>query len=466
MLGSYKFSLIHVASIALLAFLSGLVAYRFITIKQNAYHFDATQANPAINTHDACLSIGMKLVDENQFEQGLPFIEKALAKEPNNILTLKYAGQVYIFLNQNEKAIELYQRTVSLMPTNPAAYYNIGFAYAKACDIAKAIESLQTAIRLNPHYKAAHSLLAETYLMNGEFQKGWQELAWHFDNKFKPGSMNNIDLKGKKIVCPDVTGLGDTLQFIRYLKEFKSRGATIYFYGNNSKPLVPLLSRCGYIDKIVFDEKDLPKYDIVAPLMALPVLCDSNEKTIPRNIPYLEADPQLVAFWKEKLKHDTNFKVGISWHSEAKYEIEKPVLSRKSILLSYLYQFMKTPGVSFYSLQKFEGTEELKNLPPDVKMHEFGADFDNSHGRFMDTAAVMKNLDLVISVDTSVAHLAGGLDVPVWLMVPYPADWRWMLNRDDTPWYPKMKIFRQPVAGDWQAVAVGMTRDLQKLVAK
>ena len=200
--------------------------------------------------------------------------------------------------------------------------------------------------------------------------------------------------------------------------------------------------------------------------MSLPFFYKTTRETVPAEIPYLEADPNLVSHWHNTLNNDHNFKVGIVWEGSPYYESFKTSLSKKSIPLELFAPLAALPGVSLYSLQQMNGTDQLKNLPSGMLIHTFGDDFDSTNGRFMDTAAVIKNMDLILCVDTSVAHLAGALGAPVWMLVPLVADWRWMEQQSDSPWYPTMRIFRQTACGDWTTVMDTVINELSTLIKK
>jgi len=180
----------------------------------------------------------------------------------------------------------------------------------------------------------------------------------------------------------------------------------------------------------------------------------------------LYADKSLTEYWHQELTHDTNFKVGLCWQGNANYSTQslREAVKTKSLHVGMFEPLSRIPGVSLYSLQKVSGEDQLSNI--DFSVHTFDGDFDNSHGRFMDTAAVMKNLDLIITVDTSTAHIAGGLGVSTWVLLPYLADWRWLLDRTDSPWYPSMRLFNQPEKNGWESVIQDMVTALNTLLKK
>jgi hypothetical protein len=253
-------------------------------------------------------------------------------------------------------------------------------------------------------------------------------------------------------------GLGDTLQFIRYAPLVKERGGTVLVECPAS--LIPLLSSCAGIDRSVPEGSALPDFQVHVPLMSLPRIFGTTLATIPSNVPYLNADERLVESWREKLRSITEFKIGIAWQGNPNHKWDR----HRSIPLAQFAPLARLPGVRLVSLQKVHGTEQLKD--GHFPILDLGPDLDGSNGAFMDTAAVMKNLDLVVTTDTAIAHLAGALGVPVWVALSRIADWRWMFEREDSPWYPTMRLFRQSELGNWKPVFERMAGEVEKLLAK
>jgi hypothetical protein len=231
------------------------------------------------------------------------------------------------------------------------------------------------------------------------------------------------------------------------------------------KTLKPILSNCPYIDTIVTLGEQLPHYDDHLSLMALPILFPEKENTIPCNIPYLFPDKTLVEQWriffetqKQNVRH---LRVGLCWIADLKNDESRPPIAHRSISLEQLQPLLQLATVDFYSLQK-----DAQDLPPDLHIKTFGPSFDGEHGAFMDTAAIMKHLDLVISVDTSVAHLAGALGVPVWILLPFSSDWRWTAHHTDSVWYPTLRVFKQQIPLSWQPVIDEVVKALHELIAQ
>lgn len=222
------------------------------------------------------------------------------------------------------------------------------------------------------------------------------------------------------------------------------------------------------IDHVIPRGEPLIDFDVQVPLMSLPGIFKTTQNSVPNDIPYLHANPNLVTFWKDKLVQlgaEKTFNIGICWQGNTTYRTQalKHAIQAKSLRLDAFKPIANIPGVSLFSLQKINGLEQIESVQDKFVIHTFDVDFDETHGRFMDTAALMKNLNLIITIDTSIAHVAGGLGIPTLLMLPNPADWRWIINRTDTPWYPEMKLFKQPTPGDWKSVIESITSYLKTI---
>ena len=336
----------------------------------------------------------------------------------------------------------------------------------------EALEYYQFLLKHKPSDAHLHYGLGECYLYQGNFADGFDHFEWRWqrnndDRRFLNKYWHGFEVKNKRILIRGEYGLGDTMQFMRYAQLLKEQGATVTIEAQG--PLTDLLKLCPYIDEVVHIQTpvgDLPDFDYQIPVMSLPRIFQTQVTTMPQNIPYLFAKQEYIDFWREKLAYDKNFKIGLCWHASNYHEsFQKNKKLKKSIPLNILAQLSELDGVTLYSLQRFDGLDQLENLPKQVNLHVFGDDFDKSHGRFMDTAAVIHNLDLIITVDTSVAHLAGAMGKPVWVVLPQVADWRWLANSYTTsPWYPTMKLFRQEVAGDWHTVVEHIQKELKNIL--
>lgn len=400
-------------------------------------------------------------------EQAIAEYQQLLKNDPHNMYALFELGTMHTENNEFKNACLYYERLIAIHPKCHEAYRNFGHTLRYMGNMAKAAQIYKHGLELLPdsahmHYGLAESLLATGNLLDGfrEFEYRWKREAdtRNFAHKLWDGSNPAC----KKILIRAEYGQGDTLQCIRFAQLLKEQGAIVLVEAQHT--LVQLLRLCPYID-VVFPVlerfEQLPYFDYQAPIMSLPYYFKTTLQTIPSNIPYLYAHKDLITFWEKKIADNPNFKIGICWEGSPYYEQFKSPLSRKVIALEIFAPLLQLPGVSIYSLQKMNGLEQLKQFPQ-IKTYK---DFDYTHGRFMDTAALITQLDLVVTVDTSVAHLAGALGTQTFILLPYVADWRWLQNKTDCPWYPTMQLFRQPEAGNWEQVIKSVVQKVKTLAA-
>jgi hypothetical protein len=289
-------------------------------------------------------------------------------------------------------------------------------------------------------------------LLKGDFQRGWAEYQWRWKTKqapqrgFSQPLWDGQPLEGRTILLHAEQGLGDTIQFVRYAALVKRLGGTVVL--ECPKPLLPLLATFAGIDQLVGQGDELPAFATHAPLLSLPGILQTSLDTIPAAVPYLFAAPALKEHWREKLRAVHGYKIGINWQGQPG---QGQWLAR-SIPLQQLATLAEIPGVRLVSLQKGAGREQLAEASGRFPLVDLGDEVDQAGGAFMDTAAIVMNLDLVITSDTALPHLAGSLGAAVWVALPLVPDWRWLLDRGDSPWYPTMRLFRQDQRGDWQGV--------------
>jgi tetratricopeptide (TPR) repeat protein len=415
--------------------------------------------------------LGVLHREEEELEKSAEYLTTAHDLRPSDLNIAMELANTLNMLNRDAESMELYIQILNVNPNITGALYNFGYTLKKQGLFHRALEVYDKVLAQKPDYALARFSRANTLLTLGDLAQGWQEYEWRFKaynespEKFSAPLWDGSDINGKTILLCSEQGLGDTLQFVRYAQLLKNNGAHVIFEAQDS--LVALLKLCPYIDTVFGRSDAVPggaHYHI--PLLSLPRLFKTDIETIPHDIPYLYADEQLVDYWREELSHDTNFKVGICWQGNANYSTLalRHAVAIKSLPVALLAQLSEIPNVTVYSLQQVHGTDQLDAVDSRYTIKQFGKEFDTLNGRFMDTAAVIKNLDLVISVDTSIGHLAGGLGAPTWLLLPRVADWRWLLDRDDTPWYPTMRLFRQSTSGDWQEVIDRVKKELDTLI--
>jgi len=421
-------------------------------------------------TDDHYVSIAQYLQNSGDIAEAVCHYKKALEVNPRNSKACFALGGIEHSRKRYDMAIDYFKKVTSLKPNNSSYFLHLGFTqYNQGC-ITDAIQSLEKAIRLNPANFPAYKWLGFSYLMVGQLDKGYAVNDAVHKMKAAKGMRDNEwtggDLQGKTVLVMDNIGVGDVFCFLRYFEALKQKGARVVF--GTRKYIVPILSRCPYIDAFVQRYKEVPKFDTIISMDNMPSVAHKYFKDFKADGPYLRAEPALVKKWNQKLSSDRNFKIGICWHSAMYKNAQTGKLqkNKRAMPLHYFYALNKMNGVSLYSLQQVHGTEQVDHMPLDFDIHTFDKTFDKEHGSFMDTAAVMKNLDLVITVDTSIAHLAGALGVPVWVMLPYVPDWRWLLGRSDTDLYPTMRLFRQAKLDDWESAMQQIMSELGILVQK
>lgn len=448
-----------------------------IKLQESGKNHEAIESfNKALTADTNCFEAHYRLGSLHrhfdQFDQSIEHFRAAMNIQPTHTGAILELANTLNTVDRPEECLGLYKKALEINPRITAALYNLGYTLKKLGRVKEALEIYDLVLDRNSDYSLAHFSRALTYLALGDFERGWQEYEWRwkaYDEKprsFKQPTWDGSPLQGKRLLIYEEQGLGDTLQFIRYAKLAKEQGAYVIFH--SQKALKTLLSRCcSFLDKVVTHGDPLPEFDLQIPLMSMPLVFKTKVDTVPLEIPYITPDTELVREWKTKLAADPSFKIGICWQGNANYRTQflRQAVAAKSMHLKHFAPLARIPGVKLYSLQKVFGTDQLKEIGDSLVVHDFGADFDESHGRFMDTAAVMKSLDLVVTVDTSIAHMAGSLGVPVWVPLPFPADWRWMLNRADTPWYPNMRLFRKTKSGDWLTVMNLIATEIEHIIA-
>jgi tetratricopeptide (TPR) repeat protein len=404
-----------------------------------------------------------------QFADAIICYKKLLTNFPTNLDILFNLGHCHLALGQGDHAIAAFELITRINPQALPARYNAAYTRKTIGRLPEAIEEYKAIITEYPDYDPAQLALGFAYLAYGDFENGWKQHERYLKASGKNGDalrslLASNAISGSTILLKPEGGLGDTLLFIRYAERLHNMGAQVI--GIVQKPLVPLLSGCPYIDYLLPDNVTrCPHYQADATLMSLPAIFNDTHGTFPNTIPYLFADQTLVDYWKSQLAHDTNFKVGICWEASIHNDESRLPIARRGCPLEQFYTLKNIPGISFYSLQKHDGVDQLAKLPSDFPLHTFD-NLDEKLGAFTDTAAIMKNLDLIITVDTAIAHLAGGLGCPIWLLNPLSTDWRWIFDSSESYWYPTMRIFKQQKPFDWNGVMEKVKTELHALVVQ
>jgi tetratricopeptide (TPR) repeat protein len=402
-----------------------------------AHYRQALALNPELA--ESWNNLGTALVSRDDREGAIPCFREAIRLRGDHLLGYVNLGCALQHLEQPEEAVQLYRRALELKPDFLQALINLGTAYQDLLQPDQAIAAYREALRLEPECADAHWNLALSLLSLGDFENGWREYEWRFAGaagSLVPGPRwDGSPLEGRTVLLCCEQGLGDTLQFVRYAPLVAERGGRV-LVRCQAASLKPLLARVPGVLAVYGPTDELPDYHCHAPLVSLPHIFATRLDHLPAPVPYLTADPERVAAWRDRMAGPHRLKVGLVWRGG-------PLPRNRACPYAALAPLAALSGVDFFSLQLGEVPDN--SLLPVLDLAPGIRDFD-------DSAAIIANLDLVLSIDTACAHLAGGMGVPVWTLLPHSCDWRWLPASDSSPWYPSMRLFRQPAAGDWHSV--------------
>jgi tetratricopeptide (TPR) repeat protein len=403
------------------------------------------------NHFDSLRNRGNALHDAKRHVEALADYEKALAIKPDHVDILNNRGGSLEELGRLDEAIECYDRAIRLDPQLTEIHVNKGSAFAASNRFGEALACYAQAAALEPgraEVKWSESLVR---LRLGQFGEGWRGYEWRSKQASwlkrrrdlqRPQWLGDEPLAGRTILLPAEQGFGDTLQFVRYASLVACRGAKVIL--EVQPALKGLLSSVDGIAGIIAQSEPLPAFDIYCPLMSLPLAFGTELHTIPADIPYIRVPTDRLARWRERLGEGSALRVGIAWAGSLAHKNNH----NRSIALERFAALLKVPGVAFISMQREATGEEAALLRRHASVMPIGEELAD----FADTAAVVSMLDLVVSVDTALVHLAGALGKAVWVLLPFSPDFRWLLEREDSPWYPTARLFRQPRIGDWASV--------------
>lgn len=384
-----------------------------------------------------------------RLDEALAYLDRALRIAPEHVSALFNRGNVLRQMNRPLEAIANYDQVLVIMPEHHEVLNNKGNALRALNRLDEAYICYLRALRSSPDYADAHWNASLCRLLAGDFAAGWAQYEWRWASELKvearqfsePLWTGKQSLQGKTILLHAEQGFGDTVQFCRYAALVKESGGKVLL--EIQPQLLSVLTGLNGVDTLIARGSSLPEFDYHCPLLSLPKAFATEEKTIPAAIPYLHAEAKQVNLWRTRLGPSSKPRVGMVWAGSLDHQNDH----NRSIPLGQLVEIIQ-PEMQFYSLQKDlrDGDQPLLDQFPQIEclgpyIHDFN-----------DTVALIALMDVVITVDTAVAHLAGAMGKPVWILLPYSPDWRWMLNRDDSLWYPTAKLFRQSAIGDWSSV--------------
>lgn len=383
-------------------------------------------------------------------EKGVVLLRRAIQLRPGNATWYAHLSSLCRSTYRMDEALATGQESIRLDPNNPEHLVNLSLIFVDVDDRERAIACLLRALGLKHDHADGHLAMAQTLLAQGNFDPGWMEYEWRNLTEAGKATMpamtsahwNGMRIPNGKLLMVGDQGYGDTIQFARYIPMAAERCQELIL--GCSAEMGPLLSKIPGVSLFCHRWTDVPGHAAHCRLSSLPYLFRTQMDTIPCKIPYLAAEPDRIAYWRERLAATLPAgvkRIGLAWTGRPTHPNDR----RRSVPLATLARLTNAGPAAFVSLQKPMPQRDLEA----VKLFPHMTDISEDLKDFGETAALMENLDLIVTVDTSMGHLAGALGRPVWILIPKAADWRWLLDREDSPWYPSARLFRQPKPGDW-----------------
>lgn len=399
-------------------------------------------------------NLGNVMQDLGRLEESLLCYEEALKQAPDYFEAWVNRGNALNKLDRFAEALACYLEAQRLRPEEPSVYVNLARALVEEGLLEDALACTAEALRLDPENAQAHAVRALALLLAGDLARGFAEYEWRWRMEFQrrrdfvQPAWDGSPLAGRRILLHSEQGLGDTIQFLRYAPLVAARGGRVVI--ECQRALLELAASVEGVEQVVAAGDPLPEFDVHAPLLSLPRIMGTTLQTIPNRVPYLAAPRRPAA---PPLPWEGRLRVGLAWAGNPAHANDR----RRSLDLAALAPLGEVEGVSLISLQGGARAEQAERPPAGLRLERLPPPWNGLPW----LAAVIERLDLVITVDTMYAHLAGALGRPVWVLLPFAPDWRWMLGRTDSPWYPTMRLFRQRSRGAWAAVIENVVNELR-----
>jgi tetratricopeptide (TPR) repeat protein len=393
--------------------------------------------------------LGKALTGLGRAEEAVAVFEQASRLRADSADVYAALGEALRLTGRFEQAVAAYRRFCELRPQEASGQAMLGRAIQECGRLDEAISLLREVLERNPESAEAHVQLGVALLLQGELAAGWNEYQWIWEvpdpkqgrRQFARPRWKAAPVEGLRMLVHSEAGFGDAILWARYVPMLAERAGNVVL--ESPRPLRRVFASLRGRHRLITAGETIGDYDVHCPMMHLPAIFGTTLETIPADVPYLSADAALTEQWRHRLGVDDRLKVGLVWAGDP----QSPRDRQRSVKLSMLAPLGEVAGVRFISLQKGRASEEAAASPAGMTLIDWSAEL----GDFADTAALMANLDLVVTVDTAAAHLAGAMGKPVWVMLSRPEEWRWMIGREDSPWYPTMRLFRQKAMGDWSA---------------
>lgn len=406
---------------------------------------------------------GSILAEFGRLDDALASYDQALARRPGYAEAHNNRGLVLADLGRFDDALASYAQALALRPGYAEAHSNRGMLLVDLHRFDEALASYDRALAIRPDYATARTLQAELLLLQGAYEHGWDLYEWRWKSKFRPPQPQRADapmwsgrepVAGKTVLLVPEVGYGDFIMFIRYAPLLRERGARVVVCA--PRPLRALFAALGEGVAVVEEGSVLPPVDLQCPIMSLPRAFGTTVHTIPAAVPYLQVPAALRDRWRARLGPSARPRVGLVWSGKAARNVDRKPLRSRSLPLERLAPLLRLP-VEFHALQPEFSPADAALLPalPIIAHRDALVDF-------AETAALIQQMDLVISIDTAVAHLAGALGKPLWVMLPRASDYRWGIDGATTPWYPTATLFRQTGVDDWDRVVGQVVQQLRR----
>jgi len=433
------------------------------------------KSEEAVESYDKAITIkpdfaeayanrGNALQELNRFDAAAESFDMAIAIKPDVAETHYNRANALKKLKRYESALASYDKAIAIKPDYQEAYHNLALMRQELNQLDAAVACFDKAIAIKPDYHDASLHKSLALLLGGNFRQGWalyesrqkvSRLAGTSRNFARPLWLGNESIAGKTILLHSEQGFGDTIQFCRYARSVADMGARVVL--ETELPLIGLLKDLNGVAEVVAKGSDLPDFDYHCPLMSLPLAFKTVLNTIPCPHQYLRTDPDKLAYWKNRLEQTTTPRIGLVWSGNVTHTND----SNRSIPLAGVIRHLPS-SLIYVSLQKEVREIDKTTLESNANILHFGDEL----GDFSDTAALCDLMDVVISVDTGIAHLNAALGNPTWVLLPFSPDWRWLLDRDDSPWYQSIRLFRQEQPGDWDGVFKKLRSELTTAYGK
>ena len=438
----------------------GMVYYKLGDFQNSINCYEKAIQNDADNVH-AYNNLGNSLIRLERTKEALDYYKKAIEIDSNYIKAHGNLGITFYKLGEFQKAISCHEKAIQLDPNNLNSHNNLGILFHQLGQFQNAKSYFEKAIQIDPNHPDVNFSLGMLLLSMSDFKNGLIKYEWRKKLPININKLKNIkglewqgeNLNNKTILILSEQGIGDIIQFSRYIYLIeKEYSANIII--KTDKKIAHLFSKSKF--KLIFNEDNIPKYDFYKHLMSLPKIYYEKTKTFPSQINFIPKDKKITLKWKERLNEIKGFKVGINWQGRKTYGVDH----LRSIPLNYFNDLFNIEKINFISLQKGFGLEQIKNFKHKDKLYDFSKEVDNGENIFEDTIGILQNIDLVISIDSSLVHLSSTLGIKTFALLHFCPDWRWNLMTKEFSWYDNLKIYRQEEVNKWDSIFSLLKKDL------